>query len=115
MADRCAVEKKLAEEVSAILARLVELTTTHLQGFREDRQPDVSRLDKELENTVGEKERALGALDQHRKEHGRFSGRSGPLPATRSTFLSKREDRPALGKLKLTADMLRPRIFKPRR
>lgn len=72
MADRCPVEKRLAETVSNVLARLVELTTAQLQAFREDRQADLSRLDKELENTVGEKERAIGRLDEHRTEHGCF-------------------------------------------
>jgi hypothetical protein len=27
-------------------------------------------LDKELENTVGRKERCIGALREHRREHG---------------------------------------------
>ena len=30
----------------------------------------VSELDKLVENALGAKERALGALRQHRKEHG---------------------------------------------
>jgi hypothetical protein len=27
-------------------------------------------IDKEIENTLGEKERALGALREHQREHG---------------------------------------------
>lgn len=75
MADRCPVEKALAEAVSAVLTRLVELTTAQLRAFQEQREADVSRLDKELENTIGEKERAIGRLDEHRNEHGCFQSR----------------------------------------
>jgi hypothetical protein len=70
MADRCPVEKRLAEAVSSVLTQLVELTTAQLRAFQEHREAEVSRLDKELEMTVGEKERAIGRLDEHRREHG---------------------------------------------
>ncbi len=72
MADPCRVETKLAQAAAVILTRLIELTTAQLEASREGRRGDVLRLDKELENTVGDKERALGALDEHRKEHGCF-------------------------------------------
>ena len=48
MADRCPVEKRLADDVAAILTRLVELTTAQLQALQEQREADVSRLDKVL-------------------------------------------------------------------
>ena len=57
MADRCLVEEKLTEAVSNVLTRLIELTTAQLQAFRQGRESDLSHLDKELENAVGEKER----------------------------------------------------------
>lgn len=75
MADRCPVEERLAETVSGILTHLIELTTAQLHSFREHRDEDLSRLDKELENAMGEKERAIGALDEHRKEHWCFQRR----------------------------------------
>jgi len=75
MANRCPVEQGLADAVGAILTRLVELTTAQLQAFQEQREADVSRLDKELENAVGEKERAIGRLDEHRRKHGCFQPR----------------------------------------
>lgn len=75
MGDRCPVEERLAKTVSAILTHLIEITTAQLQAFREHRDEDLSRLDKELENTFGEKERTIGALDEHRKEHGCFRRR----------------------------------------
>jgi hypothetical protein len=34
------------------------------------RQTEFMKIDKELENTVGEKERAIGALRQHAEEQG---------------------------------------------
>ncbi|MGH9558245.1 MAG: hypothetical protein ACRD30_03330 [Bryobacteraceae bacterium] len=53
-----------------VLARIVALTTAQLDAFRQDNRGELMRLDRDLENAMGEKERNLGALYEHRKEHG---------------------------------------------
>ena len=62
--------EQLAAKVADALRRLVDLTTASLGAYRNSNQTEFMKIDKELENTVGEKERAIGALRQHAKEHG---------------------------------------------
>lgn len=45
------------------------MTTLELELFRARNFAHVSRVDKKLEMIVGEKERAIGALRQHVREH----------------------------------------------
>jgi hypothetical protein len=65
----CAEYDRLHTEVENVLGNLAQVTTTLLELFRSKDLNAVHRLDKELELTVGEKERTLGALRQHIKEH----------------------------------------------
>ena len=67
--SKCAELERLQKEVEAILDKLRELTTLQLEVFRAHNQPEFIRLDKELELTVGEKERSIGALRQHVQDH----------------------------------------------
>lgn len=67
--DRCEEYDRLESRVEEALAQLARVTTLQLELFRSRNFPHVSRVDKELENMVGEKERAIGALRQHLKEH----------------------------------------------
>jgi hypothetical protein len=60
---------QLESEVSSVLQKLTEITSAQLAAFQENDPGKVMRLDKELELTIGEKERCLGALRQHVKEH----------------------------------------------
>jgi hypothetical protein len=69
MAERCAEYDRLEHEVEQILAQLAQVTTLQLELFRSRNYSHVHRVDRELENIVGEKERAIGALLQHLKEH----------------------------------------------
>jgi hypothetical protein len=46
------------------------LTTDQLAAFRRRDDSTFMRLDKELELTIGLKERTIGALREHRREHG---------------------------------------------
>ena len=69
MLPMCPEYHRLSANVESILAKLAELTSTHLQMFRERDYSGAMRIDKELEHTIGEKERALGALRQHLREH----------------------------------------------
>ena len=66
----CPVEQRLADDVSGALARIVELSKAQYEAFHRNDEGELMRLDKELELAFGEKERSIGALRQHREEHG---------------------------------------------
>jgi hypothetical protein len=59
----------LESEADSVLEKLETLVHAQLQAFREKKEDEFMRLDKELENTVGLKERTIGALRQHVKDH----------------------------------------------
>ena len=65
----CAEQTRLRSELESVLGNLAQVTTLLLELFRSGDSEKYTRLDKELELTVGEKERAVGALRQHIKEH----------------------------------------------
>lgn len=65
----CPEYDRLHAEVEAVLGNLAQVSTLLLELFRSKDLAGVRRLDKELELTVGEKERSIGALRQHVKEH----------------------------------------------
>lgn len=60
---------RLESEASSILKRLAELTQGQLLAFQRNDHELFMHLDKELELTVGHKERTIGALRQHISEH----------------------------------------------
>jgi hypothetical protein len=66
---RCEVYAELQAEVDKSLEKLRELTTLQLEVFRSNNYHSFMRMDKELEVVVGEKERTIGALKQHTREH----------------------------------------------
>ena len=70
MNGECPVRLDLQAKANEILAKLVELTTAQLEAFRSQRHDEFMRLDKELELTVGAKERVVGAVRQHAQDHG---------------------------------------------
>jgi hypothetical protein len=65
----CPEYDRLHEEVESVLGNLAQVSTLLLELFRSKDLEGVHRLDKQLELTVGEKERCIGALRQHVKEH----------------------------------------------
>jgi len=67
--DKCPEYDRLHAEVESVLGNLAQVTTLLLELFRSKDLEGVHRLDKQLELTVGEKERSIGALRQHVKEH----------------------------------------------
>jgi cell division septum initiation protein DivIVA len=67
--QRCAEYARLQTEVGEVLERLTNLTQAQLNAFRANDQATLMRLDKELENAIGEKERRIGAMRQHAREH----------------------------------------------
>lgn len=68
--ERCVVYARLQSEVSTILRVITELTSAQLEAFQIQDQALFMRLDKKLENAMGAKERAVGAMREHAKEHG---------------------------------------------
>jgi hypothetical protein len=66
---KCPEYVRLQAEVLDVLEKLTKLTQGQLDAFRRHDQATVMRLDKELETTVGLKERRLGAMRQHAREH----------------------------------------------
>jgi cell division septum initiation protein DivIVA len=63
--------ERLRGEVQDALARLTHLTTAQLNAFRANDNATFMRLDKELENAMGSKERVIGAMRQHEREHAK--------------------------------------------
>jgi hypothetical protein len=66
---KCTEYARLESEVESTLGKLVNLTASQLTAFRSADQNLFMHLDKELELAVGIKERAIGALRQHTKDH----------------------------------------------
>ena len=66
----CPQQQTLIEAVQVHLSRIVALTqeTSAAVANRDDKL--TRDLDIRVEQEIGAKERALGALRQHRKEHG---------------------------------------------
>jgi hypothetical protein len=69
MAKNCNRCVELSRVVDEALDKLVRLTTDQLTAFREQDHNRFMELDKQLELTVGQKERSIGALREHRREH----------------------------------------------
>jgi hypothetical protein len=66
----CPERNKLKAEAAQSLREIMKFTDRLLTVLLGDEDVTMSPLDKDLENAVGAKERAFGALTQHRKEHG---------------------------------------------
>jgi hypothetical protein len=66
----CSRRQELIEEVQGHLIRLAELAREEAAVMGGQDQTRWLEVDKRIENTLGEKERAMGALNEHRKEHG---------------------------------------------
>lgn len=67
--ERCEDYNRLASEVETLLQKLREITTAQLAAFHARDSGTFTRLDKELEQLVGSKERAIGAMREHAKAH----------------------------------------------
>ena len=64
-------DERDALKANALMAlrEIIEFSNKLLNAIQAD-ESDPHPVDKDLENAVGSKERAFGALAQHRKEHG---------------------------------------------
>ena len=65
----CDEYPRLQRKVQEALEILTRLTEAQLSAFQRNDHSTFMRLDKELEQAVGAKERSIGALRQHVKEH----------------------------------------------
>ena len=65
----CPEYERLRSELENVLGNLAQVTMLLLELFRSGDSHRYKHLDKELELTVGAKERAVGALQQHVREH----------------------------------------------
>jgi hypothetical protein len=67
--NQCPEYEKLSSRVDEMLKKLAETTSLQLEIFRSKKPGEFMRVDKELELMLGEKERRIGALQQHVNEH----------------------------------------------
>jgi len=66
----CQRQEELAAEVQRHLQRLIELAHAETQAVAVRAENLMMELDKQIERTIGQKERAMGALCAHRHDHG---------------------------------------------
>jgi hypothetical protein len=69
-AAECPVKERLERLVQHHLKELAGLANVEAEILKTADQARIIDVDKRIENLVGEKERSLGALKQHRAEHG---------------------------------------------
>jgi hypothetical protein len=66
----CVRQSELVKETQHHLIRLSELAKIESEAIASRDENLILAIDRDIENTLGLKERALGALHEHRKEHG---------------------------------------------
>jgi hypothetical protein len=66
----CLRQQELIADVQGHLIRLSELARFTSAAVAAGNENTVAELDRQFEEEVGEKERAMGALREHRKMHG---------------------------------------------
>ena len=66
---RCAEYDRLSSEVAQLLTKLSQLTMQQADLLQRGDLKSCKKLDREVELTLGEKERGIGALGQHMTDH----------------------------------------------
>jgi hypothetical protein len=66
----CKTRQRLENLAQYHLRELAALAQEEADILRTADQERILEVDKKIENTLGQKERVIGALDEHRKEHG---------------------------------------------
>jgi hypothetical protein len=69
-AEPCKAREHLESLVQHFLRELGRLAHEEAEVLKTRDQPLIMEIDRKIESLMGEKERALGALKQHRSEHG---------------------------------------------
>jgi hypothetical protein len=67
--EQCSECTRLEAAVTSALEHISTITNQQLKAVRQSDQEAITRLDKELETAIGEKERAMGVLLYHKREH----------------------------------------------
>ena len=67
---KCGVRLQIEEQVRHVLRKLATLAAEEADLVASGDEPKMDAVDEELENVLGEIERTIGALKQHRAEHG---------------------------------------------
>ena len=67
---QCGERLRLEDALRSSLHEVMECSRGIREAIDADTLADVPKLDQRLELAVGEKERALAALGQHKKDHG---------------------------------------------
>jgi hypothetical protein len=65
----CSRQEELVAETQRHLVRLAELAKQEAEAIASRDEALILALDQDIENTLGLKERALGALHEHRNTH----------------------------------------------
>jgi hypothetical protein len=77
MTNGCEKREELLKQAQEILDKIHKLTAKQMAIVDESGVGErFLRVDRELELTMGEKERAVGALREHDEEHGCLEKRS---------------------------------------
>ena len=66
----CHQRQELIDRVQEHLVRIAELTRASAEALRNGNENLAAELDRQVDIEFGKKERAMRALQQHRKEHG---------------------------------------------
>ena len=66
----CDRRDELVADVQRHLMELADLARQEADVLGRNQNELLMPIDKQIEETLGEKERALGALKQHRNDHG---------------------------------------------
>ena len=66
----CPRQQELVAATQTCLMRLADLARHQAEALANGNENLVMALDHQIETVLGEKERSLGALHQHRSEHG---------------------------------------------
>ena len=70
MPERCYRQQTLIDEAQRHLIRISELTRAIADALANGNENVAAELDKQVDLELGLKERAMGALHEHRREHG---------------------------------------------
>jgi hypothetical protein len=68
--EKCAGRVELETRIKDLLRNLAALAAQEADLVSSEDEPRMDAVDQEIETVLGEKERSIGALKQHRSEHG---------------------------------------------
>jgi hypothetical protein len=66
----CIRQQELMDEVQSRLEKIAELAHAEVEALRNHNHNLWKAIDTQIELQIGEKERCIGALNEHRREHG---------------------------------------------